>query len=74
MDLPLQLEGDTKGPAKAGDGFGKKDVVVVQPGPSNQIAHHSSFTQGMSYMHSQNLFGGKAIKYSCRKLSEPGLN
>ncbi|XXG54977.1 hypothetical protein AAC387_Pa03g2726 [Persea americana] len=56
---PLKLylqkfrEGDTKGPAKAGDGSGKKDALGVQAGSSNQIAHQGSFTQDMNYIHSQ---------------------
>lgn len=48
-----ELEGDTKGPAKAGDGSGKKDALGVQAGSSNQIAHQGSFTQDMNYIHSQ---------------------
>lgn len=30
-------QGDTKGPAKAGDGSGKKDALGVQAGSSNQV-------------------------------------
>eukprot|EP00268_Persea_americana_P061965 TRINITY_DN7899_c0_g1_i2.p1 TRINITY_DN7899_c0_g1~~TRINITY_DN7899_c0_g1_i2.p1 ORF type:complete len:162 (+),score=24.50 TRINITY_DN7899_c0_g1_i2:172-657(+) len=47
-----ELEDDTKGSAKSGDGSGKKDAVGVQAGPNNQIAHQGSFTQGVNYMHS----------------------
>nr|UYC36131.1 OF16205 [Phoebe bournei] len=46
-----ELEGDTKGPAKVGDGSGRKDAVGA--GSSNQMALQGSLTQDMNYMHSQ---------------------
>ncbi|XP_061954221.1 nuclear transcription factor Y subunit B-10-like [Populus nigra] len=41
-----EMEGDTKGSAKAGDTSAKKDV---HPGPNAQISHQGSFSQGVSY-------------------------
>uniref|UniRef100_A0A5B7B3Z9 Putative nuclear transcription factor Y subunit B-8 isoform X2 n=1 Tax=Davidia involucrata TaxID=16924 RepID=A0A5B7B3Z9_DAVIN len=46
-----EMEGDTKGSAKGGDGSAKKDVV--QPGPNAQFAQQDSFPQGMNYGSSQ---------------------
>ncbi|XXG81112.1 hypothetical protein AAC387_Pa09g1821 [Persea americana] len=51
MYLQKFREGDTKGPAKVGDGSGRKDAVGA--GSSNQMAHQGSLTQDMNYMHSQ---------------------
>ncbi|KOM38968.1 hypothetical protein LR48_Vigan03g235000 [Vigna angularis] len=48
--LTRYREGDTKGSAKGGDTSGKKDV---QPGPSAQLTHQGSFSQGVSYTNSQ---------------------
>ncbi|KAF8402769.1 hypothetical protein HHK36_010859 [Tetracentron sinense] len=48
-----EIEGDTKGSVKGGDGSGRKDAVGAQPGPNAQIAHQGSFAQGVSYMNSQ---------------------
>ncbi|XP_027927125.1 nuclear transcription factor Y subunit B-10 [Vigna unguiculata] len=45
-----EMEGDTKGSAKGGETSAKKDV---QPGPSAQLAHQGSFSQGVSYTNSQ---------------------
>lgn len=48
-----EMEGDTKGSAKAGDGSAKKDAVGVQPGPNAQIAHQGSLSQGANYVNAQ---------------------
>ncbi|XP_039062874.1 nuclear transcription factor Y subunit B-8-like isoform X1 [Hibiscus syriacus] len=45
-----EMEGDTKGSAKGGDTFAKKDV---QPGPNAQLAHQGSFSQDVYYGNSQ---------------------
>ncbi|XWS59722.1 hypothetical protein CRYUN_Cryun08bG0146400 [Craigia yunnanensis] len=44
------MEGDTKGSAKGGDAFAKKDV---QPSSNAQLAHQVSFSQGVKYGNSQ---------------------
>ncbi|XP_052176494.1 nuclear transcription factor Y subunit B-8-like [Diospyros lotus] len=46
-----EMEGDTKGSAKGGEGSAKRDGI--QSGPSVQLAHQGSFSQGMSYGNSQ---------------------
>ncbi|CAN4116982.1 unnamed protein product [Withania somnifera] len=46
-----EMEGDTKGTAKAADGSSKRDGM--QPGPNSQLAHQRSFSQGMNYGNSQ---------------------
>ncbi|KAG9453335.1 hypothetical protein H6P81_006239 [Aristolochia fimbriata] len=46
-----EMEGDSKGPAKAGDGSAKKDGV--QTASENQIGYQGSFTQGMGYTQAQ---------------------
>lgn len=46
-----EMEGDTKGSAKGGEGSGRKDGV--QSGPNVQLLHQSSFSQGMNYGNSQ---------------------
>nr|XP_027065742.1 nuclear transcription factor Y subunit B-10-like isoform X1 [Coffea arabica]XP_027065743.1 nuclear transcription factor Y subunit B-10-like isoform X1 [Coffea arabica] len=46
-----EMEGDTKGSAKGADGSAKRDGV--QLGPSPQLAHQGSFSQGMNYGSSQ---------------------
>ncbi|XAR50988.1 hypothetical protein NMG60_11005473 [Bertholletia excelsa] len=46
-----EMEGDTKGSAKGGEGSSKKDGV--QPGQNAQLAHQGSFSQGMNYGNSQ---------------------
>uniref|UniRef100_A0A5B7B3J9 Putative nuclear transcription factor Y subunit B-8 isoform X2 n=1 Tax=Davidia involucrata TaxID=16924 RepID=A0A5B7B3J9_DAVIN len=46
-----EMEGDTKGSTKGGDGSAKKDGV--QPGPNAQLSHQASFSQGMNYGSSQ---------------------
>ncbi|KAJ6870982.1 hypothetical protein NC652_036601 [Populus alba x Populus x berolinensis] len=46
IEWMMQMEGDTKGSAKAGDTSAKKDV---HPGPNAQISHQGSFSQGVSY-------------------------
>ncbi|GKV30147.1 hypothetical protein SLEP1_g39001 [Rubroshorea leprosula] len=43
-------EGDTKGSAKAGEAFAKKDV---QSSSNAQIAHQGSFSRGVNYGNSQ---------------------
>ncbi|KAK8553098.1 hypothetical protein V6N13_141698 [Hibiscus sabdariffa] len=48
--LTKYREGDTKGSAKSGETFAKKDV---QPGPNVQLAHQGSFSQGVYYGNSQ---------------------
>ncbi|KAE8721881.1 Nuclear transcription factor Y subunit B-8 [Hibiscus syriacus] len=48
--LAKYREGDTKGSAKGGDTFAKKDV---QPGPNAQLAHQGSFSQDVYYGNSQ---------------------
>ncbi|MFS8012575.1 putative transcription factor Hap3/NF-YB family [Helianthus anomalus] len=45
-----ELEGDTKGSARGGDGFSKKDTVGSQIVPNAQYAYPGSYTQGMNYM------------------------
>ncbi|XP_057512528.1 nuclear transcription factor Y subunit B-8 [Actinidia eriantha] len=45
-----EMEGDTKGTAKGGEGSARKDV---QSGPNVQLAHQGSFSQGMGYGNSQ---------------------
>ncbi|XP_052204883.1 nuclear transcription factor Y subunit B-1-like [Diospyros lotus] len=47
-----QLEGDTKGSTRGGDGS-SKEVVGAQLPPNAQFAHQASFTQGMNYLNSQ---------------------
>ncbi|CAL5351087.1 unnamed protein product [Camellia sinensis] len=46
-----EIEGDTKGSGKGGEGSAKKDGV--QPGPNTQFAHQGSFSQSMNYGNSQ---------------------
>jgi len=46
-----EMEGDTKGSAKGGEGSGRKDGV--QSGPNVQLLHQSSFSQGMNFGNSQ---------------------
>lgn len=46
-----EMEGDTKGSAKGGEGPSRKDGV--QSGPNVQLLHQSSFSQGMNYGNSQ---------------------
>ncbi|XP_031384367.1 nuclear transcription factor Y subunit B-1-like isoform X2 [Punica granatum] len=48
-----EMEGDTKGSAKSGDGSVKKDGSGVHPGPNAQLVHQGSFSQGISYPNSQ---------------------
>ncbi|MCE5166873.1 Nuclear transcription factor Y subunit B-8, partial [Datura stramonium] len=47
----LQMEGDTKGSAKAVDGSIKRDGM--QPGPNSHLAHQGPFSQGLTYGISQ---------------------
>ncbi|KAI8013747.1 Nuclear transcription factor Y subunit B-10 [Camellia lanceoleosa] len=47
----LQMEGDTKGSGKGGEGSGRKDGV--HPGPNAQLAYQGSFSQGINYENSQ---------------------
>lgn len=54
-----ELEGDTKGSARSGDGSTRKDAVggqnaiVAQPNSNAQFPHQGSFTQAMNYMNFQ---------------------
>lgn len=48
-----ELEGDTKGSARGGDGSGKKDAIETQITPNAQFNHQGSFTQGMNFVNSQ---------------------
>ncbi|WKA01078.1 hypothetical protein VitviT2T_019379 [Vitis vinifera] len=48
-----ELEGDTRGSARGGDGSARRDAIGSQPGPNAQFAHQGSFTQAMNYMNSQ---------------------
>ncbi|PWA99527.1 NF-Y protein [Artemisia annua] len=47
-----ELEGDTKGSARGGDGSGKKDAVGSQLVPNAQYTHQGSFAQGMNFLNS----------------------
>ncbi|XP_028066441.1 nuclear transcription factor Y subunit B-1-like isoform X1 [Camellia sinensis] len=46
-----EMEGDTKGSGKGGEGSGRKDGV--HPGPNAQLAYQGSFSQGINYGNSQ---------------------
>lgn len=46
-----EMEGDTKGSGKLGEGSTRKEGA--QPLPSTQLAHQGSFSQGMHYGNSQ---------------------
>ncbi|KAJ6425504.1 hypothetical protein OIU84_026144 [Salix udensis] len=49
-----EMEGDTKGSAKAGETSAKRDV---HHGPNAQISHQDSFSQGVSYGNSNSQDG-----------------
>ncbi|XP_010667231.1 nuclear transcription factor Y subunit B-10 [Beta vulgaris subsp. vulgaris] len=44
-----EMEGDTKGSAKGGEGSGKRDGMGGQSAPNVQLAHQGSFNQSLSY-------------------------
>jgi nuclear transcription Y subunit beta len=48
-----ELEGDTKGSTRTGDGSSKKDAMGAQLAPNAQYAHQDSFGQGMTYANYQ---------------------
>ncbi|KAI3508639.1 hypothetical protein L1887_23648 [Cichorium endivia] len=56
-----ELEGDTKGSARGGDGSGKKDAIESQINPNAQFNHQGSFTQGMNFVNSQ-VWGPSSFK------------
>ncbi|XP_024976536.1 nuclear transcription factor Y subunit B-1-like [Cynara cardunculus var. scolymus] len=47
-----ELEGDTKGSARGGDGSGKKDTMGPQLVPNAQFPHQGPYTQGMNFLNS----------------------
>ncbi|XP_073021301.1 nuclear transcription factor Y subunit B-1-like [Primulina eburnea] len=48
-----ELEGDTKGSARVGDGSSKKDTIGTQLPSESQFVHQAPFPQGFSYSSSQ---------------------
>ncbi|CAI9098084.1 OLC1v1034665C1 [Oldenlandia corymbosa var. corymbosa] len=46
-----EMEGDTKGSAKGGEGSSKRDGVQLNP--NSQLGHQGSYTQGINYGNSQ---------------------
>ncbi|KAJ9694643.1 hypothetical protein PVL29_010221 [Vitis rotundifolia] len=47
--LAAYREGDTKGPAKGGDGSARKDAAGAQSSINSQISHQGPFTQNVNY-------------------------